>query len=202
MLTDEEIDDHAARLHNEIDRRDHPTHRRVDVLVAQAREANALSAENERWRSSARAKLAEANEKIRIALGELDLAQKDLAEAREQLAAQAPVIEAAVLWRSEREPATDRYRDDHEKALGVATDNYVAWLASRQPPTNVHALIASMVVARVTTDESGETKMEPATVIGFARWPANEPPRYNGKAEPCDMWSGPCSCGAWHREGR
>lgn len=24
--------------------------------------------------------------------------------------------------------------------------------------------------------------------------------RYNGSNEPCDMWVGPCSCGAWHTQ--
>lgn len=36
----------------------------------------------------------------------------------------------------------------------------------------------------------------------FAPWPANKPARYNGAAEPCDMWTGPCCCGAWHKDGK
>jgi chromosome segregation ATPase len=33
---------------------------------------------------------------------------------------------------------------------------------------------------------------------GFVPWPAGQPPRYNGSGEPCDMWIGPCCCGATH----
>lgn len=29
-------------------------------------------------------------------------------------------------------------------------------------------------------------------------YPADKPPRYNGCSQPCDVWSGPCCCGAWH----
>jgi hypothetical protein len=32
----------------------------------------------------------------------------------------------------------------------------------------------------------------------FAPYPADRPPRYNACNEPCDMWIGPCCCGAWH----
>jgi hypothetical protein len=33
---------------------------------------------------------------------------------------------------------------------------------------------------------------------GFVAWPDDHPPQYNGSGEPCDMWIGPCSCGATH----
>jgi hypothetical protein len=36
----------------------------------------------------------------------------------------------------------------------------------------------------------------------FVPWPADQPLKYNGIGEPCDMWTGPCCCGATHREGR
>lgn len=29
-------------------------------------------------------------------------------------------------------------------------------------------------------------------------YPKDRPPRYNACTEPCDMWIGPCCCGAWH----
>lgn len=32
----------------------------------------------------------------------------------------------------------------------------------------------------------------------FAPYPKDRPPRYNASSEPCDMWIGPCCCGAWH----
>lgn len=37
---------------------------------------------------------------------------------------------------------------------------------------------------------------------GFVAWPKDQPPRYNACTEPCDMWTGPCACGAWHTEGK
>lgn len=36
----------------------------------------------------------------------------------------------------------------------------------------------------------------------FVPWPADKPIQYNGSGSPCDMWSGPCQCGATHRDGR
>jgi len=33
-------------------------------------------------------------------------------------------------------------------------------------------------------------------------WPVNEPARYNACTDPCDMWTGPCACGAWHYNGK
>lgn len=36
----------------------------------------------------------------------------------------------------------------------------------------------------------------------YEAWPANQPLKYNGSGEPCDMWTGPCSCGASHVEGK
>lgn len=35
---------------------------------------------------------------------------------------------------------------------------------------------------------------------GAVVWPKDKPKQYNGGTL-CDMWTGPCSCGAWHREG-
>lgn len=34
-------------------------------------------------------------------------------------------------------------------------------------------------------------------------WPEGAPQQCNGHLNVvCDMWSGPCACGAWHTEGR
>jgi len=33
-------------------------------------------------------------------------------------------------------------------------------------------------------------------------WPNDKPHRYNGSGTPCDMWTGPCSCGATHKDGK
>lgn len=35
----------------------------------------------------------------------------------------------------------------------------------------------------------------------YAEWPKDIPAQYNGQSEPCDMWTGPCCCGATHRNG-
>lgn len=32
-------------------------------------------------------------------------------------------------------------------------------------------------------------------------WPKDVPPYFNTLAEPCDMWDGPCCCGALHQYG-
>lgn len=32
-------------------------------------------------------------------------------------------------------------------------------------------------------------------------WPDDKPKRYNACTDPCDMWEGPCCCGAWHKDG-
>ena len=34
--------------------------------------------------------------------------------------------------------------------------------------------------------------------FGFVPMPADKPPIYNGSGTPCDMWIGPCCCGATH----
>lgn len=36
---------------------------------------------------------------------------------------------------------------------------------------------------------------------GCVGWPLDAPAMFNGSGEPCDMWTGPCSCGAAHRDG-
>lgn len=45
-----------------------------------------------------------------------------------------------------------------------------------------------------------EEEAEPAGA--FVAWPADQPERFNACTDPCDMWTGPCACGAWHKEGR
>ena len=35
-----------------------------------------------------------------------------------------------------------------------------------------------------------------------AGWPQHVFKQWNGCSEPCDMWTGPCACGAYHLEGR
>jgi hypothetical protein len=35
----------------------------------------------------------------------------------------------------------------------------------------------------------------------FVPWPKDKPHQHNANREACDMWTGPCCCGAWHRDG-
>lgn len=41
----------------------------------------------------------------------------------------------------------------------------------------------------------------PASKLGFIAWPANAPRQWNACTDPCDMWHGPCCCGATHIKG-
>lgn len=50
--------------------------------------------------------------------------------------------------------------------------------------------------------QASEAKAKEANASGFVAWPSDQPKQYNGSGEPCDMWEGPCLCGAWHRDGR
>lgn len=36
----------------------------------------------------------------------------------------------------------------------------------------------------------------------FIPWPDDKPTRYNACTDPCDMWTGPCACGAFHKDGQ
>jgi hypothetical protein len=40
------------------------------------------------------------------------------------------------------------------------------------------------------------------TMNDFKPWPEDQPKQRNTGTEDCDMWSGPCVCGAWHKEGK
>lgn len=35
----------------------------------------------------------------------------------------------------------------------------------------------------------------------FVAWPADRQAKFNSCAKACDMWTGPCCCGAWHKDG-
>jgi len=39
------------------------------------------------------------------------------------------------------------------------------------------------------------------TANDWMGWPDDKPKRYNACTDPCDMWTGPCACGAWHKDG-
>lgn len=33
----------------------------------------------------------------------------------------------------------------------------------------------------------------------FISWPTYAPVQHNACTDACDMWEGPCACGAWHK---
>lgn len=37
------------------------------------------------------------------------------------------------------------------------------------------------------------------TTVKYIPYPKNAPENFNGSATPCDVFDGPCSCGAWHK---
>lgn len=46
-------------------------------------------------------------------------------------------------------------------------------------------------------------KLGPLTFAGeWTAWPEWAPKRFNACTDPCDMFDGPCACGAWHKRGR
>lgn len=57
----------------------------------------------------------------------------------------------------------------------------------------------SRIVPRDTRESDGYTKI--VFTKGFEPW-GDRPPRHNGSNDPCDMWTGPCACGATHTEGK
>lgn len=57
-------------------------------------------------------------------------------------------------------------------------------------------------VFEVTYEAVDDSSSSKDASSGFQDWPENQPLQYNGSGTPCDMWTGPCACGAWHRDGR
>lgn len=53
-------------------------------------------------------------------------------------------------------------------------------------------------VAELVAKDHPTTVFSSGVCIG---WPEDAPAMFNGSREPCDAWSGPCSCGAWHVAG-
>lgn len=76
------------------------------------------------------------------------------------------------------------------------TDN-----TSGAPPTNIVCIEMNKanVERAVILRRAIAALMHTRTAI--RPWPVNQPRKYNGRSEPCDMWTGPCSCGATHVEG-
>lgn len=89
---------------------------------------------------------------------------------------------------------------DVPKLVGWARDVARAALAHR-PPGYVDLsrgdLDAVGELIRIEIDPP--RKLEPDTSL--VPWPSHVPRRYNAPVA-CDMWTGPCACGATHHEGR
>lgn len=74
-------------------------------------------------------------------------------------------------------------------------DNILIWngkLATHSPPTIDYVRSADGMCRMSGTSPKSES---------FVAWPKDKPARYNGCNEPCDMWTGPCCCGATHKDG-
>ncbi len=67
--------------------------------------------------------------------------------------------------------------------------------ATKNALAKYHAMVAELDQLRYRLDSNIDTKK-------FIPWPHDVDKRYNGSSSPCDMWTGPCSCGAWHTEGK
>lgn len=114
-----------------------------------------------------------------------------------------------------------RYIDEHgELACGVCpikagidsirisdVPKLVGWArdvarAARHPPIGHVELDPGDIAAvaeLIRIDPPASRKLEPDSTL--VPWPKTEPTRYLTNT-PCDMWTGPCACGATHTEGR
>lgn len=164
MLTDDELDRIQKTSASDM----------LDRLIAQAREANKLRVENERLRGwetlfsgdtpweihKRKADLLYEVERLRT---ELANAQRMLTLFGNQMAEMHKVVEASLKLHDKRDERGNHIwgaKESWEEAIA----SYRSWLAvNAPPPTNVHAVIMSMVVARGTTID-GESKLEAVTV--------------------------------------
>lgn len=91
-------------------------------------------------------------------------------------------------WREDQaaKPVYDAEAAHHEKVVEARTSGL----------RNLTA--AEYSQAAKLADPEGQELDGERKVTG---WPDDAHAMFNGSSEPCDMWSGPCSCGAWHREG-
>jgi hypothetical protein len=58
-----------------------------------------------------------------------------------------------------------------------------------------------IVVERLIAAAKRPRTAREAADMTFVPWPTDKHVRYNGAGQPCDMWTGPCACGAFHVEG-
>ncbi len=54
---------------------------------------------------------------------------------------------------------------------------------------------------RAAAQTSVANRIADVVTSGLVAWPSDKSRRYNGSGEPCDMWTGPCCCGATHKDG-
>jgi hypothetical protein len=85
------------------------------------------------------------------------------------------------------EVALEQLKSDHDYEIGVLQRRV------KELETIVENLTTTIRRPRTLSEVSGRA---------FIAWPKAKPLKYNGSGEPCDMWTGPCCCGAWHEEGK
>lgn len=70
-----------------------------------------------------------------------------------------------------------------------------------QQPVPVGVLMSAEQPSRLAPEKLISAQPVFSNGAAFVPYPADKSPRYNGSGTPCDMWVGPCSCGAWHHGG-
>lgn len=60
------------------------------------------------------------------------------------------------------------------------------------------------MVKRLNSDElrAIRDRLGPRDASRFEPWPEWAPRQHNACTDECDMFNGPCACGAWHSDGR
>jgi len=92
------------------------------------------------------------------------------------------VRDAAARKRDEEQSNTESHEEIQARHRQIAWDNGIRNLTAEEYRT----------ASRMAGDH------HPRAVIG---WPLDAPAMFNANNEPCDMWNGPCCCGAVHEEG-
>lgn len=54
------------------------------------------------------------------------------------------------------------------------------------------------LIAKALVDEQHPGAVEADKIVP---WPEGAPKKYNANRDACDVWNGPCLCGAWHFDG-
>lgn len=93
-------------------------------------------------------------------------------------------------------PATAEYRNNFEETFGPkAKRPNECRVYNTTCPTPALCHLDNPGAPCLAGMANDANDREPRT--SFVPYPADRPPRWNGGSL-CDMWIGPCACGAWH----